>query len=354
MFALQPPAAVPRISILVPVFNEVDSLVLLHGKLRAALAGESHEIVFIDDGSTDGSGRVLAALARRDPAVRVISFARNFGKSHALATGFQESRGAIVITLDADLQDDPAEIPRLIATLDEGYDLVSGWKHQRRDPLDKTLPSHCFNWVTARLTGIQLHDFNCGFKAYRREVVDQLQVYGELHRFIPALAYWQGFRVAEIPVVHHPRRFGVSKYGVRRFLAGSLDLLTVLFLTRFRSKPLHLFGSIGALCLAAGLLVNAHLTWLWLGGAAIGTRPLLQLGILLMVLGIQFGSIGLLAEMITRLAFRPAQGEIRHYRVFDRSGDRPSDDGWADAGDRPGQLPLPLFRSVGSVRESVQ
>ncbi|HEX2174063.1 MAG TPA: glycosyltransferase family 2 protein [Dehalococcoidia bacterium] len=314
--------AAPRLSILVPVLNEEATLVPLYRSLTTTLAGEPYEIIFIDDGSTDRSRAVLAELALADPCVRVISFARNFGKSQALATGFRESRGEIVITLDADLQDDPAEIPKLIAGIDRGYDLVSGWKLHRRDPFDKVMPSRCFNWLTARLTGIRLHDFNCGFKAYRRQVVEQLQIYGELHRFIPALAYWQGFRVAEVPVVHHPRRFGASKFGARRFLAGFFDLFTVLFLTRFRNKPLHLFGSIGGLCLAVGFLINLHLSWLWLSGQPIGTRPLLQLGVLLVVLGIQFGSIGLLAEMITRMAFRTTRGEIWFYRVLE-SGSGP-------------------------------
>lgn len=316
---MTPPAASapPRLSILIPVLNEEATLRPLHEALQATLTGESYEIIFIDDGSTDRSRLILAELALADPRVRVISFARNFGKSQALATGFRESRGAIVITLDADLQDDPTEIPKLIAGIDRGYDLVSGWKYHRQDPLDKIVPSRCFNWLTARLTGIRLHDFNCGFKAYRRHVVDQLQIYGELHRFIPALAYWQGFRVAEVPVQHHPRRFGVSKFGAGRFLAGFFDLFTVLFLTRFRNKPLHLFGSIGGVCLAVGLLINIYLTWVWLSGHPIGTRPLLQLGVLLVVLGIQFGSIGLLAEMITRMAFRSTRGEVWFYRILE-------------------------------------
>lgn len=308
--------AAPRLSILIPVLNEEASLRPLHTAIQETLAGESYEIIFIDDGSTDRSRLILAEIALGDPRVRVVSFARNFGKSQALATGFRESRGEIVITLDADLQDDPTEIPKLIAGIDRGYDLVSGWKYHRRDPLDKIVPSRCFNWLTARLTGIRLHDFNCGFKAYRRQVVEQLQIYGELHRFIPALAYWQGFRVAEVPVLHHPRRFGVSKFGARRFLSGFFDLFTVLFLTRFRNKPLHLFGSIGGICLIIGLVINAYLTWIWLSGQPIGTRPLLQLGVLLVVLGIQFGSIGLLAEMITRMAFRTTRGEVWFYRSF--------------------------------------
>ena len=333
----QYPKQLPRLSILIPIFNEEATLRPLHQRLQETLVEEPFEVIFIDDGSVDRSRLILAELALQDDRVRVISFARNFGKSRALAAGFRESRGEIVITLDADLQDDPAEIPKLLALIDRGYDLVSGWKRDRRDPFSKVMPSRCFNWLTARLTGIRLHDFNCGFKAYRRQVVEQLQIYGELHRFIPALAYWQGFRVAEVPVVHHPRRSGVSKYGPGRFLAGFFDLFTVLFLTRFKDKPLHLFGSIGLICLASGFAINLYLSWIWLGGQPIGTRPLLQLGILLMVMGIQFGSIGLLAELIARLAFRPERGEVWFYQVLETGS--PASAG-ASAANSPNQLGL--------------
>lgn len=307
------------LSLVIPLFNEGESLRPLHDAISQVLRGTDYEVVYADDGSTDSSRQQLQEICLRDPHVAVIRFARNFGKSEAIAAGFKEARGEIVITLDADLQDDPQEIPRLVQELEKGYDLVVGWKQERHDPPSKTIPSRLFNWITARLTGLRLHDFNSGFKAYRRQVVESLHVYGEQHRFIPALAHWKGFRVTEIPVRHHPRRFGRSKFGPWRFFAGLLDLFTILFLTRFKRKPLHLFGFIGLGCLAAGALINLYLTWLWLGGEPIGRRPLLQLGILLMVMGIQFVSLGLLGEMITLSA---AKEERRAYEVLDWPGRR--------------------------------
>lgn len=298
----------PRLSVVVPVYNERESLTPLHARLGQALAGEAYEIIFVDDGSTDGSAQVLEAILAADSRVRVIRFGRNFGKAAALAAGFRESSGQIIITLDADLQDDPAEIPRLVAVLEEGYDLVSGWKKGRQDPLSKTIPSRLFNWATSRLTGLPLRDFNSGFKAYRRPLIEHLDLYGELHRFIPALVYWKGFRVTEIPVGHHPRRWGRSKYGMGRFLAGLLDLVTILFLTRFRHRPLHVFGLLGLLSALAGLIINVYLTYVWLLGERIGNRPLLMLGVLLMVIGVQFFSFGLLAEMVTLASSRQGEG----------------------------------------------
>ncbi|MBI2864682.1 MAG: glycosyltransferase family 2 protein [Chloroflexi bacterium] len=286
------------LSVIVPVFNEEESVSILHRRLAEVLVGEEYEVIFVDDGSTDGSFAAMERLRLTDGRTRVVRFGRNFGKSSALDAGFRVSRGEIVITMDADLQDDPAEIPRLVATLDQGYDLVSGWKVDRQDPITKTLPSLLFNRVTAAVTGIELHDFNCGFKAYRRRLVDHLRIYGELHRFIPALAYWRGFRVTEVGVRHHSRKFGRSKFGARRFLSGFLDLFTVLFLTRFNRKPLHLFGSMGVLFLGVGLAINLYLTAIKIAGQAIGTRPLLQLGVLLMVVGLQFFSMGLLADLM--------------------------------------------------------
>ncbi|MDO8690170.1 MAG: glycosyltransferase family 2 protein [Dehalococcoidia bacterium] len=294
----------PKLSVIVPVYNERESLAPLYEQLEKALEGDTYEIIFVNDGSWDGSAQALDTIQAANPRVRVIHFRRNFGKAAALAAGFKLSNGEMVITLDADLQDDPAEIPRLVATLEEGYDLVSGWKKGRKDPLSKTIPSRFFNWTTSRLTGIPLKDFNSGFKAYRRPVLEHLDLYGELHRFIPAMVYWKGFRVTEIPVVHHPRRWGKSKYGAWRFLAGFLDLMTILFLTRFRHRPLHVFGVLGLLSAVSGLVINAYLTWVWLRGESIGNRPLLMLGVLLMVIGIQFFSIGLLAEMLTLASSR--------------------------------------------------
>ena len=297
--APSPPLSNPGLTLVIPLFNEAESLGELHHLINESLGDGDYEVIFVDDGSTDDSFAVLKQVQRLDSRVRIVRFARNFGKAEALAAGFRESRGEVVITMDADLQDDPREIPKLVDALGRGFDLVTGWKRERRDPLSKTAPSKVFNRVTSLATGLALHDQNSGFKAYRRRVVTALNVYGELHRFLPVLAYWKGFRVTEVPVTHHPRRYGKSKYGARRFLSGALDLMTVLYLTRFERKPLHLFGPIGLACLAAGLLVNLYLTGLWLSHEPIGTRPLLQLGVLLMVMGVQFLSLGLLGEMVT-------------------------------------------------------
>jgi len=298
------------ISIVVPLFNEAESLTTLHQEILAALAHETRpwEIIFVDDGSTDDSFAVIERLHQADRRVQAIQFRRNFGKAAALAAGFAAARGDIVITLDADLQDDPAEIPRFMARLDEGYDLVNGWKHPRRDPWTKTWPSGLFNWTTARLSGIHLHDFNCGFKAYRREVTQELDLYGDLYRYIPVLAHWRGFRVTELKVHHRPRCFGRSKYGVSRFLRGFFDLLTVMFITQYTTRPLHLFGWVGLAAFGLGFLINLYLTALWFQGEGIGHRPLLTLGVLLITTGVQFFSFGLLAEMLTRAASagRPA------------------------------------------------
>lgn len=304
------------LSVIVPVFNEEDTLEELGRRVGDVLRDGDYELLFVDDGSTDGSAAVLNRLRLEDPRVRVVRFARNLGKSQALAVAFREARGRIIITIDADLQDDPAEIPRLVAALEQGYDLVNGWKKHRQDPPSKRIPSRIFNWVTSFLTGLHLMDFNSGFKAYRRQVIDSLQVYGEQHRYIPVLAYWKGFRVGEIPVAHQPRRFGKSKFGAERFLAGLFDLFTVLFLMRFQRKPLHLFGLVGLAFLAVGLVINGYLTVIWLGGESIGTRPLLQLGVLLMVMGVQFLSLGLLGEMVAQgTARQHPQGHV--YRVFE-------------------------------------
>ncbi len=299
-----------EVSVVLPVLDEVESLLALHHELTETLErlGRPYELIFVDDGSRDGSFLTLEKLHREDGRVRAIQLRRNFGKAAALAVGFREARGPIVVTLDADLQDDPAELPRLLGRLEEGYDLVSGWKQERQDPLSKTLPSRLFNWVTGRLTGLGLHDFNSGFKVYRREVIEELRLYGELHRFIPALAAWRGFRVAEVPVHHRPRRFGRSKYGSARFWRGCLDLVTVLFLTRYTRRPLHLFGGLGLLALAGGVGVNLYLTGLWLAGARpIGTRPLLAFGVLSILVGIQFFSLGLLSELVLSYQTRSAE-----------------------------------------------
>jgi glycosyltransferase involved in cell wall biosynthesis len=290
----------PEISVLIPVFDEADSLVALHRRVTEALTalGRPYEVLFVDDGSRDGTLDRLAEIAARDERVRVISLRRNFGKAAALSVGFREVRGARVVTLDGDLQDDPAEIPGLLAGLDEGYDLVSGWKRHRRDPITKTWPSRVWNWMTARATGIPLHDFNCGLKAYRGEVVRSIRLYGELHRYIPVLADRLGFRVTEREVRHHPRRSGRSKYGAARFLNGFLDLLTVTFLASSRRSPLHVFGRLGAAFLAVGLGIHVYMGGLWIAEGRLRVRPLLLFGVILLIIGIQFISMGLLAEMV--------------------------------------------------------
>ncbi|HEU6444142.1 MAG TPA: glycosyltransferase family 2 protein [Gaiellaceae bacterium] len=289
------------ISVVVPVHDEDRSVELLYDELASALdpIDRAWEAVFVDDGSTDGSFAALTRLNDRAPNVRVVRLRRNFGKSAALAAGFRHARGDVVVTIDADLQDDPAEIPRLLAKLDEGFDLVSGWKARRRDPWSRRLLSKVFNVIVSRSSGLRLHDMNCGLKAYRTEVVRSLRIYGELHRFLPVLAHDRGFRVAELPVNHRPREHGRSRYGVERYARGFLDFMTVSFMGRYRHRPLHLFGGLGLLFAAIGSTVLVYLTILKLTGSAIGHRPLLTLGVLLVVVGFQFFSLGLLSELIT-------------------------------------------------------
>ena len=288
------------ISVVVPVYNEERSVALLYEELQAALdpLGE-WEVVFVDDGSTDGSFAALTRLHARAGNLRVVRLRRNFGKAAALAAGFAQVGGAVVVTIDGDLQDDPAEIPRLLAKLDEGFDLVTGWKTRRRDPLTRRIPSKIFNWVAGRVAGLRLHDMNCGLKAYRAEVTHGLVLYGELHRFIPVLAHEQGYRVAELPVNHRAREHGRSRYGLERYFRGFLDLLTVSFMGRYRHRPLHLFGGLGLVLALTGIVVLSYLTVLKIAGHSIGQRPLLTLGVLLVVVGLQFFSLGLISEMIT-------------------------------------------------------
>jgi dolichol-phosphate mannosyltransferase len=289
------------ISVVVPVHNEERSIGLLHEELQAALdpLGEEWEAVYVDDGSTDESFSALTRLHAREDNVRVVRLRRNFGKAAALAAGFAQAAGERVVTIDGDLQDDPSEIPQLLAKLEEGFDVVSGWKTRRRDPLSRRLPSKLFNWVAGWMSGLRLHDMNCGLKAYRAEVVHNLVLYGELHRFIPVLAHEQGYRVAELPVNHRPREHGRSRYGMERYLRGFLDLLTVSFMGRYRHRPLHLFGGLGLLLGGSGVVLLIYLTIVKLTGHAIGQRPLLTLGVLLVVVGMQFFTLGLISEMIT-------------------------------------------------------
>jgi len=294
------------LSLVIPVYNEVESLPKLYEKLTDVLQAQgcTYELIFIDDGSRDGTFETLRDLHAHDAHVHVLQFRRNFGKTPALVAGFDACRGDVVITMDADLQDDPDEIPNFLDKLAEGYDLVSGWKKNRQDPWTKTLPSRLFNKVVSSSTGIHLHDFNNGFKAYRREVTEELKLYGELHRFIPVMATWRGFRVAEIAVQHHPRRFGKSKFGAGRLAKGMLDFFMVLFVTRYMQKPLRLFGGIGVLLIGIGMLVGVYLTEEHFRTGNIGTRPLLDLSILLLITGMQLFSLGLLGEMLRHVTYR--------------------------------------------------
>ena len=293
-------SAPPRLSVVVPAYNEAESLPALDRELKGALEGLGMpwEILYVDDGSRDGTDRVIRELCAAEPRVRGIVLRRNFGKSAALATGFKAVQGELVATLDADLQDDPAELARLLAALEGGLDLVSGWKVKRLDPWTKTVPSRLFNAVTSLVAGVRLHDFNCGFKLYRREVVDALEVYGELHRFLPALAHWRGFRVGEIGVHHRARRFGRSKFGASRFVNGFLDLLAAAFISTSALKPLHVFGRIGVGFLLVGFGLGAWFVAQWLHGDPLRVRPLMLLGAAFVLLAIQFILMGLLGEMI--------------------------------------------------------
>jgi glycosyltransferase involved in cell wall biosynthesis len=295
-----------EISAVVPVFNEAESLEELHRRLGDALGSISgdYEIIFVDDGSTDGSFDVLKAIQARDARVRVVSFRRNFGKSAALAVGFSETTGRLVATLDSDLQDDPNQIPLLLEKLNEGYDVVSGWKKDRKDPISKTLPSRVFNLLVSRMTGVRIHDVNCGLKVYRGEAARSVDLYGELHRFIPVLAHWSGYRVSERVVVHHPRKHGRSKFGGGRFINGFLDLLTVMFLSAHESNPLHLFGRLGLFFLVVGFLMNLVFLGQWAQGQPLRVRPLMLFAVVLVILGIQFISMGLLGEMVARTGKR--------------------------------------------------
>lgn len=290
------------LSLVVPLFNEEDSLEELVQQITETMRpiSDAWEILFVDDGSTDRSSDRILELRTRDPRVKLIRFRRNYGKSAALAVGFEHASGAYVITMDADLQDDPREIPRLIAAIDSGYDMVSGWKRKRYDPFSKTIPSRFFNFVTSKMSGIPIHDFNCGLKGYKREVVKSVHVYGEMHRYIPVLAKMTGFSCTEIVVQHHPRKHGKTKFGMSRFFKGFLDLLTVIFTSRYTQRPLHVFGTVGAFMLFTGLLINLWLTVEWLLGHPVSNRPILLLGILLMLVGVQLISTGLLAEMVAK------------------------------------------------------
>lgn len=291
-----------KISFVIPIYNEAGSLEKLYESIRVQTEAITNdfEIVLIDDGSSDTSFEIMQKLARHDHRVKIIKFRRNFGKSIALNEGFRLAEGDIIFTMDADLQDDPHEIPRFLAKIEEGYDLISGWKHKRKDPvLSKNLPSKLFNFMISLFSGLKLHDHNCGFKAYRKSVAKGLSLYGDLHRYIPAVAHAAGWKVSEIPVAHHERTFGKSKYGFERFSHGLFDFITVIFITRYLKRPMHFFGWFGLVFSLAGFGICGYLTVLWFTGEQIGERPLLMLGVLLLLMGCQFISVGLIAEMIT-------------------------------------------------------
>jgi len=294
------------VSFVIPVKDEQDTLEALSTKILHVVNDSelnyNAEIIFVDDGSEDNSWAVMKNLvATFKNSIFAIRLRKNFGKAIALEAGFRRAQGEIVFTMDADLQDDPNEIPRFIEELDKGFDLVSGWKRRRNDPITKTLPSRLFNKVTALATGIPLHDFNCGFKAYRREVIDSIHLYGELHRYIPVLAHDYGYRIGEIEVFHHPREHGTSKYGVNRYLRGIADLFTVLATTRWLHKPGHLFGGVGIVSGFIGAIILIYLTVLWfIGVRPIGDRPLFFLGILLCILSVQMISLGIIAEFFIK------------------------------------------------------
>lgn len=306
-----------EISVVVPIYNEYESLPALVAAIAQVLdgLGRSYEILGVDDGSTDGSGDRLRELTQLYPHLVAVLLRRNYGQTAAMAAGFKYARGSIVVTLDGDLQNDPADIPRLIDRLDEGYDLVSGWRKDRQDnTLTRLIPSKIANWLIAGVTGVALHDYGCSLKAYRAEVIHDLNLYGELHRFLPALAFIEGARITEMPVTHHARRFGTSKYGLGRTLRVVMDMLTVYFMKKFLTRPMHIFGSLGLASMAAGVALGVYLTLVkFLADQDIGDRPLLVLAVVLLLAGIQLFSFGLLAELLMRTYHESQQRPI--YRV---------------------------------------
>jgi len=301
-----------ELSIIIPIFNEEQNLRPLHAQLKEVVEGLgiSYEIIAVDDGSSDRSFAILKELHEHDKHLKVLRFRRHFGQTAAFAAGFDHSQGKVVITMDADLQNDPVDIPLLLDKVKEGYDIVSGWRVDRQDPfLSRRLPSMLANWLISQVTGVHLHDYGCSLKAYRREVVKGVHLYGELHRFIPALGSWMGVSVAEVPVRHHPRRFGTSKYGVSRTIPVILDLLTVRFLLSYSTRPIRIFGGLGLLASAIGFTLGVYLTFVkMVMGKDIGNRPLLLLAVLLILVGVQLVGMGLLGELVVR-AYYEAQGK---------------------------------------------
>lgn len=288
-------------SIVIPVYNEADSLVELVERIHQATKAleKPFEIVFVNDGSTDKSQQIIEALSEQYSYIHFITFRKNFGKSAALNAGFKHVKYDIVFTMDADLQDDPVEIPRFLAEIENGYDLVTGWKENRLDPKEKTIPSKLFNAMTSKMSGLKLNDYNCGFKCYKKEVLAEVDLYGELHRFVPFLAHKKGFKVKEIPVLHHERKHGVSKFGWERYARGFFDLLTVVFITNYINRPMHLFGGIGSLFFIAGLAIFSYLFFgRWIFGESIGSSPLFAITIFLLGSGVQIFIVGMLSELI--------------------------------------------------------
>ena len=290
-----------KISIIIPAKNEEKNVPILVDNIREAFKKlkHSYEIIFIDDGSTDNTLGEMKKL--KDSKIKIVSFRKNFGKSAALSVGFEKATGDVIFTMDADLQDDASEIPRFLEKLEEGYDVVSGWKFPRKDPFFKRFFSKIFNYMTSKVAGLRLHDYNCGFKAYKKDVLKDLQISGDLHRYIPALAHWKGYKVAEIKVTHHPRVHGKTKYGAKRVFTGFLDLLTVAFMTKYAKKPMHFFGVIGIVLAFFGILISAYMAYLkFVFSVSITERPLFMLGAVLIILAVQFISIGLLGDMVTK------------------------------------------------------
>lgn len=307
----------PTLSVVVPVFNERDNLRQLHDELLAVLGRENEpfEIIYVDDGSTDGSVEILDELAAGTAPVHVVFLRRNYGQTAAFAAGFAQARGELVVTMDGDLQNDPSDIPRLREKLAEGFDVVSGWRVDRQDTLSRRLPSTIANRLISAVTGVELHDYGCSLKIYRAEILRDVRLYGEMHRFLPALCFWQGASVAEVPTKHRPRIHGTSKYGLGRTLRVVMDLLTVKFLMSFSTRPLHVFGAWGFVSMALGIAINLYLSFQKLVmGMAIGGRPLLLLGVLLLFTGFQFMSMGLLGEMLARIYHESQQKPIYSIR----------------------------------------
>lgn len=319
---VQSPSYAPDVSVVAPIYNEIDSLPQLVEAIASAMQNSSftYEIVLVDDGSRDGSTDLLRKLAQQRTDVRGILLRRNYGQTAAMSAGFRMATGKVVVTMDSDLQNDPTDIPRLIEKLEEGYDLVSGWRRERQDAkVTRLLPSRIANWVIGKVTGVRLHDYGCSLKAYRAELVADMNLYGELHRFLPALAFIEGATIAELPVKHYARRFGRSKYGLGRTFRVLMDLLTVFFIQKFLTRPMHVFGFFGVIGTMAGVAIGAYLSFLKLFfGQDIGDRPLLILAVLLVLAGVQLFSFGLLAEVLMR-TYHESQGRPI-YRIREAVG----------------------------------